>query len=114
MVQEAERYKAEDEAARKRIDAKNSLENYAYNVRNTVQDDKVCLCGGDGGLRGSWCVHVYAVHGLIIYTHGTHDTHAHMHTCDLFPYQLPPPPTHTHTPNTSRLHPSSPLKTRNV
>lgn len=41
MVQEAERYKAEDEAARRRIDAKNSLENYAYNVRNTMRDDKV-------------------------------------------------------------------------
>ena len=30
MVQEAEKYKAEDEDARKRIDAKNALENYAY------------------------------------------------------------------------------------
>ena len=29
MVQEAEKYKAEDEDARKRIDAKNALENYA-------------------------------------------------------------------------------------
>lgn len=45
MVQEAERYKAEDEAARRRIDAKNSLENFAYNVRNTMRDDKVCVCG---------------------------------------------------------------------
>jgi molecular chaperone DnaK (HSP70) len=29
MVQEAEKYKAEDEEARKRIEAKNALENYA-------------------------------------------------------------------------------------
>ena len=29
MVQEAEKYKAEDEDARKRIEAKNALENYA-------------------------------------------------------------------------------------
>jgi L1 cell adhesion molecule like protein len=42
MVQEAEKYKAEDEEARKRIDAKNALENYAFNMRNTIKDEKVC------------------------------------------------------------------------
>ena len=41
MVQEAEKYKAEDEDARKRIDAKNALENYAFNMRNTIKDEKV-------------------------------------------------------------------------
>jgi len=41
MVQEAEKYKAEDEEHKKKIDAKNALENYAYNMRNTVRDDKV-------------------------------------------------------------------------
>jgi len=41
MVQEAEKYKAEDEAQRKKVEAKNSLENYAYNMRNTIRDDKV-------------------------------------------------------------------------
>eukprot|EP00183_Erythrolobus_madagascarensis_P006930 CAMPEP_0185844266 /NCGR_PEP_ID=MMETSP1354-20130828/482_1 /TAXON_ID=708628 /ORGANISM="Erythrolobus madagascarensis, Strain CCMP3276" /LENGTH=659 /DNA_ID=CAMNT_0028543897 /DNA_START=25 /DNA_END=2004 /DNA_ORIENTATION=- len=41
MVQEAEQYKAEDEEAKKRIDAKNGLENYAYNVRNTISDEKL-------------------------------------------------------------------------
>ena len=30
MVQEAEQYKAEDEEARKKVEAKNALENYAY------------------------------------------------------------------------------------
>lgn len=40
MVQEAERYKAEDEEVKKKVDAKNSLENLAYNMRNTVKDDK--------------------------------------------------------------------------
>lgn len=45
MVQEAEKYKAEDEDARKRIDAKNALENYAFNMRNTIKDEKVSqLC----------------------------------------------------------------------
>jgi L1 cell adhesion molecule like protein len=41
MVQEAEKYKAEDEEHKKKVDAKNALENYAYNMRNTVNDDKV-------------------------------------------------------------------------
>ncbi|XP_057454058.1 heat shock 70 kDa protein 4-like [Lotus japonicus] len=40
MVQEAERYKAEDEEVKKKVDAKNALENYAYNMRNTVKDEK--------------------------------------------------------------------------
>ncbi|KAF8021663.1 hypothetical protein BT93_G1956 [Corymbia citriodora subsp. variegata] len=40
MVQEAEKYKAEDEEVKKKVDAKNALENYAYNMRNTVRDDK--------------------------------------------------------------------------
>ncbi|KAI8824970.1 hsp71-like protein [Fimicolochytrium jonesii] len=41
MVSEAEKYKAEDEAAAERIQAKNSLESYSYNLRNTLQDEKV-------------------------------------------------------------------------
>lgn len=40
MVQDAEKYKAEDEEVKKKIDAKNGLENYAYNMRNTVRDEK--------------------------------------------------------------------------
>ncbi|CAN4086483.1 unnamed protein product [Withania somnifera] len=40
MVQEAEKYKAEDESMKKKVEAKNSLENYAYNMRNTVRDEK--------------------------------------------------------------------------
>ncbi|KAL8042887.1 hypothetical protein ABFX02_09G081500 [Erythranthe guttata] len=41
MVQEAEKYKAEDEGVKKKVEAKNALENYAYNMRNTVKDDKI-------------------------------------------------------------------------
>ncbi|KAJ8445175.1 hypothetical protein Cgig2_029547 [Carnegiea gigantea] len=41
MVKEAEKYKAEDEAIKKKVDAKNALENYAYNMRNTIKDDKI-------------------------------------------------------------------------
>jgi len=41
MVEEAEKYKQEDEVTRQKIEAKNSLENYAYNVRNTIKDEKL-------------------------------------------------------------------------
>ncbi|CAL9091482.1 unnamed protein product [Musa textilis] len=41
MVKDAEKYKAEDEEVKKKVEAKNSLENYAYNMRNTVRDDKI-------------------------------------------------------------------------
>ncbi|KAH9097886.1 hypothetical protein LEN26_016936 [Aphanomyces euteiches] len=41
MVEEAEKYKAEDETNKQRIEAKNGLENYAYNLRNTLNDEKV-------------------------------------------------------------------------
>merc|ERR1719498_928005 len=39
MVEEAEKYKAEDENNRARIEAKNALENYAYNLKNTINDE---------------------------------------------------------------------------
>jgi L1 cell adhesion molecule like protein len=39
MVQEAERFKADDEAASKRVQNKNSLENYIYNVKSTVLNE---------------------------------------------------------------------------
>ncbi|BAS83525.1 heat shock cognate 70 kDa protein [Oryza sativa Japonica Group] len=41
MVQEAEKYKAEDEQVRHKVEARNALENYAYNMRNTVRDEKI-------------------------------------------------------------------------
>eukprot|EP00245_Coleochaete_scutata_P002680 TRINITY_DN1364_c0_g1_i1.p1 TRINITY_DN1364_c0_g1~~TRINITY_DN1364_c0_g1_i1.p1 ORF type:complete len:653 (-),score=188.83 TRINITY_DN1364_c0_g1_i1:350-2308(-) len=41
MVRDAEKYKAEDDEAKKRVEAKNSLENYAYNMRNTLSDPNV-------------------------------------------------------------------------
>ncbi|XP_062090008.1 heat shock 70 kDa protein-like [Humulus lupulus] len=41
MVQEAEKYKAEDEQVKKKVEARNALENYAYSMRNTIKDEKV-------------------------------------------------------------------------
>ncbi len=41
MVNDAERFKAEDEVQRLRIEAKNVLENYAYSVRNSIREEKL-------------------------------------------------------------------------
>ena len=41
MVAEAERYKQQDEALRKKIEAKNGLESYVYNVKNSINDEKL-------------------------------------------------------------------------
>jgi len=41
MVSDADKYKAEDEKIKKKVEAKNALENYAYNMKNTVSDQKV-------------------------------------------------------------------------
>ena len=40
MIGKAEKYKAEDEAVSARISAKNGLESYAYNLRNSIKDEK--------------------------------------------------------------------------
>ncbi|XP_067687872.1 heat shock 70 kDa protein cognate 4 [Haliotis asinina] len=41
MVNEAENYKAEDEKQKERIQAKNGLESYAFNMKSTVEDEKL-------------------------------------------------------------------------
>jgi L1 cell adhesion molecule like protein len=41
MVSESEKYRKDDEAVRERVSAKNGLESYAYNLRNTLTDDKL-------------------------------------------------------------------------
>jgi len=40
MIADAEKYKAEDELARSTVEAKNACENYAYSMRNAVEDEK--------------------------------------------------------------------------
>merc|ERR1719160_2344780 len=40
MVQEAEKYKSEDEANKKKIEAKNGLENYCFSLRSSLDDEK--------------------------------------------------------------------------
>nr|ACF31553.1 heat shock protein 70 [Pinctada fucata] len=41
MLSEAEKYKQEDEKQKDRITAKNSLESYAFNMKSTVEDEKL-------------------------------------------------------------------------
>ena len=41
MMKEAKKYKAEDEKNRSKIEAKNGLENYAYSLKNTLNDEKI-------------------------------------------------------------------------
>lgn len=48
MVQEAEKYKAQDDAEADRIQARNGLESYAYNLRNTLNEEQLKdKIGGD-------------------------------------------------------------------
>ena len=41
MVREADKYKADDDKHKERVEAKNGLENYAYTIKNTVRDEKI-------------------------------------------------------------------------
>uniref|UniRef100_A0A7N2MF96 Uncharacterized protein n=1 Tax=Quercus lobata TaxID=97700 RepID=A0A7N2MF96_QUELO len=41
IVQDAKRFKAEDDDHRKKIKAKEALENFAYNMRTTINDEKI-------------------------------------------------------------------------
>lgn len=41
MVKEAEKFKADDDKQRDKVQSKNSLESYAYNMKSTVEDEKV-------------------------------------------------------------------------
>ena len=41
MVSEAEKYKAEDDANKNRIEARNNLENYCYSLKSSIGSDEV-------------------------------------------------------------------------
>ena len=41
MVKDAEKYKEEDDKQRDRLQAKNGLESYAFNMKTTVEDEKL-------------------------------------------------------------------------
>jgi hypothetical protein len=58
MVKEAEQFKADDEVQRDRVSAKNSLESYAFNMKQTMDDEQV---------KGKVCCHfiLYIIHILL-------------------------------------------------
>jgi len=41
MFSDAEKYKKEDDTQRERISAKNSLESYCFNMKTSLNDDKI-------------------------------------------------------------------------
>merc|ERR1711865_17721 len=41
MVQEAEKFRAEDEEHKSKVEAKNGLENYCFTMRNTLNEEKL-------------------------------------------------------------------------
>ena len=41
MVQDAEKFKDEDEKIRKKIESKNGLEGYLYQVKSSLEDEKI-------------------------------------------------------------------------
>jgi L1 cell adhesion molecule like protein len=41
MVKEAEKYKAEDDANKNRIEAKNALENYCFSLKSSISSDEL-------------------------------------------------------------------------
>ena len=53
MVEEAEKYAAEDKERMERIEARNGLESYLYNVRNSLNEEKVKDKLGEDAERGS-------------------------------------------------------------
>eukprot|EP01120_Amphizonella_sp_Union-15-10_P009436 TRINITY_DN356_c0_g1_i2.p1 TRINITY_DN356_c0_g1~~TRINITY_DN356_c0_g1_i2.p1 ORF type:complete len:152 (+),score=44.93 TRINITY_DN356_c0_g1_i2:215-670(+) len=48
MVKDAEKFKQEDENARKKVESKNGLENYAYSMRNTLREEKIAAQISEG------------------------------------------------------------------
>jgi len=47
MVAEAEKFKAEDERVKEKIEAKNHLENYCHSIKSSIRDEKVASVLGD-------------------------------------------------------------------
>merc|ERR1711908_259830 len=41
MVQDAEKFKAEDEATKNKVEARNGLESYCFQMRNTLNEEKI-------------------------------------------------------------------------
>merc|ERR1719458_1800579 len=57
MVNDADKFKAEDEKQKERISAKNGLESYCFNMKTTIEDEKVKdkISGDDAKAINSKC-----------------------------------------------------------
>ncbi|XP_040261064.1 heat shock 70 kDa protein [Bufo bufo] len=62
MVQDAEKYKGDDDAQREKITAKNSLESYAFNIKSMVEDEnmKGKISDEDKGVISDKCKEIIA------------------------------------------------------
>jgi L1 cell adhesion molecule like protein len=49
MIREAEQFKSQDEENKGKIESKNSLENYLYQMKNSVIDEKNQISEDDKG-----------------------------------------------------------------
>lgn len=60
MVNEADQYRAEDEKQKDRVSAKNSLESYCFNIKSTIEEEKVKdkLSEDDRKLVGDKCAEI--------------------------------------------------------
>lgn len=76
MVHEAEKYKADDDAQRDKVQAKNSLESYAYHMKSTVEDDKV-LVFTQATLTGKIVAPFFGGHKLLWAFSSAHFGHDH-------------------------------------
>merc|ERR1739844_589804 len=54
MVSDAEKFKAEDDKQKDRIAAKNGLESYCFNMKSTIEDEKLKDKIEEGDQRPSW------------------------------------------------------------
>uniref|UniRef100_A0A5F9DTH8 Heat shock protein family A (Hsp70) member 8 n=1 Tax=Oryctolagus cuniculus TaxID=9986 RepID=A0A5F9DTH8_RABIT len=93
MVQEAEKYKAEDEKQRDKVSSKNSLESYAFNMKATVEDeklqgkindedkqkslDKFAIRAENGPIQSIIYIYIYTHTHIYIYIH----KHIHIYMC---------------------------------
>ena len=63
MVNDAEKYKKDDEAQREKITAKNGLESYCFNMKQTIEDEKLAAKSELTRKRKSWTLVTMPLNG---------------------------------------------------
>ena len=77
MVSEAEKFKAEDDANRNRIESKNGLENYCYSLRSSISYEEVRRL-----------LSLRSLHPLLLRRHSLLYAHPRNHSCLSRSHQL--------------------------